>query len=297
MVENKKQPALHMMIGDYFKDPLLGQASLISRGAWSEILMYMWECDRRGELNTTPRRLMKLIRAESIEETLFFLNEIADLEFGDLEATDPENELDFPLTLADCNTKVTLRNRRMYSEFKDRQNTRLRVKKFRETKKKRQLKRKCNGNVTPSSSISISITKDISKDISADEPLPGSPKKSKHLLIKYQDFTDQIKDAVDQILKLQPKNGSPFHPWKWIQQKANENGHPIAVLDSLCGLISLWDTIDNPWGYANKIFITKNPNYNERDHIVKHEETKLSMAEIVAMPEFKNLSKNLLREM
>lgn len=289
MVEAKKQPALHLMIGDYFKDPLLGQATLASRGAWAEILMYMWECDCRGELVTTPRRLMKLIRAESIEEALFFLNELGDLEFGDLFATDAKKELKYPLTIADCNIKVTLRNRRMYSEYKTRQNTRLRVRKYRKKKEKKPEKQESNSDVTGTSSVSSSVALDLSKDKSGLASPPPPKKTSKHLSIQYKDFISQLQETVDDLLKLPLKNGSPFHPWKWIQQKANQNGHPFAVLDSLKGLISLWDTVDNPWGYANKIFITKNGNYNERDHIVEHEKRKLTFVDITKMPELQNL--------
>jgi len=146
------------MIGDYFKDPRLGQASLLSRGAWFELLLYMWECDRRGEIETSIRGLNRLLKADSTDEILFFFNEMNDLKFGDIFSSDSEKELIFPLTLADCNTNVTIRNRRMYADFKDRQNTRLRVQKHREKKAETKVKRKCNPKVTPSLSVSVSIT-------------------------------------------------------------------------------------------------------------------------------------------
>jgi len=156
MAETKKQPAIPMMIGDYFKDPLLGQASLVSRGVWYEVLMYMWEGDRRGEIVTTPIRLMGLVRCRDINEILHFLNELVEIEFGYIKF---EKEINFPVSLENCNTKVTLRNRRMYAEYKDRQNTRLRVQKYREKQSVTKKKRKCNTKVTPSLSISSSITK------------------------------------------------------------------------------------------------------------------------------------------
>jgi len=151
----KKQPALHMMIGDYFKDPLLGQASLISRAVWYELLMFMWEGDRRGEIVTTPVRLMGLVRCRDIEEILHFINEIIEIEFGYIEF---ENGVSFPVNMASCNEKVTLRNRRMYAEFKNRQNTRLRVERHRKKKVVTPKKERCNADVTPSSSVSSSIT-------------------------------------------------------------------------------------------------------------------------------------------
>ena len=156
----KKQPALHMMIGDYFKDPLLGQASLISRAVWYELLMFMWESDRRGEIITTATRLMGLVRCRDIYEILHFMNELIDIEWGFIMF---EKDIDFPVTSADCNTKVTIRNRRMYAEFKNRQNTRLRVEKHRRNKKETKKPVVCNTKLTPTSSITSSIT--ITKDI------------------------------------------------------------------------------------------------------------------------------------
>jgi len=166
-----KQPALHLYGGDIFKDPLLGQASMISRCAWYEVLMLMWECDRRGELTTTPNRLKQLVRAQLIEEVLHFLNEMHEIEFGDIIAG---NGVRFPLTESDCNTKVTLINRRMHSDFKDRQNTRLRQRKHRAKKGVTDESQNCHADVTPSLSTTTSIASNkVSKDTYV-----GGPKKT-----------------------------------------------------------------------------------------------------------------------
>ena len=167
MAAPKKQPAIPMMIGDYLKDPRLSQASLFSRGTWAILLMFMWEWDRRGEIETTLRGLDRLLKPDSIEEILFFLNEMHDLEFGGIFATDPEKDLVFPLTLENCNGKVTIRNRKMYADYKNRQNTRLRVEKCRKKKTETPVKQKRNTDVTPSLSVSVSITKKYNKEFLA----------------------------------------------------------------------------------------------------------------------------------
>jgi hypothetical protein len=294
-----KQPALPLMIGDYFKDPLLGQASLLSRGAWTELLMFMWECDRRGEIKTTPVRLTRLIKADSIEETMFFLNELYDIQFGDLIFNDLDDDPEIPLTTALCNEIVTIRNRRMYADFKDRQNTRLRVRKYRKKMMVTPEKQECNDDVTPSLSVSVSITDDLSKDKSesdlSDYPEKAPPKKSKHVSVQYPKYIQKLKTLDEQIKSLPQKNGKPFNTWMWIQQRANENGHHLAVIESLEGLIKLWPDVENPMGFATHIYKTKNPNFNERDYIVEHEKKKLTLSEIVNMPEFKQISKSLFR--
>ena len=200
MAAPTRQPAIPLMIGDYFKDPLLGQASLLSRGAWFELLLYMWEGDKRGEIETTIYGLNRLLGAGSIDEILFFLNELNDLEFGDLFATDEKNALVFPLTLENCNGKVTIRNRRMYADYKDRQNTRLRVRKYRETKKKRPMKQKCNADVTPSLSVSISITKKYKKEFLVfyqKYPVKKSQESALKAYLKHKPDLDVILKAID----------------------------------------------------------------------------------------------------
>ena len=142
-----KAPAFQFYVKDWLCDPELRLASLLSRGAWIDCLCFMWENSQRGKLTATPLKFSRLISG-SLDETLHFLNEINEYEFGDIEI---EGNLKFPLTEADCNTKVTITNRRMYADHKDKQNTRLRVRKHREKKKVTPKKQKCNGDVTVTS--------------------------------------------------------------------------------------------------------------------------------------------------
>jgi len=142
-----KAPAFQFYVKDWLCDPELRLASVLSRGAWIDCLCFMWENSQRGKLTATPLKFSKLISG-SLDEALHFLNDMNDCEFGDIEV--PEGVV-FPLTERECNIKVTIINRRMYSEYKDRQNTRLRVKRHREKIAVTEKKQKCNTNVTPSS--------------------------------------------------------------------------------------------------------------------------------------------------
>jgi len=285
MVESsKKQPAIPLMIGDYFKDPLLGQASLLSRGAWFELLLYMWECDRRGEIETTIYGLNRLLGAGSIDEILFFLNELNDLEFGDLFATDEKSALVFPLTLENCNGKVTIRNRRMYADYKDRQNTRLRVRKYRETKKKRPMKQKCNADVTPSLSISSSIA--VSKNNQQADFF-------RNTIHPY--FTSIERNALF-ISKFKDKKS--FNPFGWVNKQINKlNAHPGAVDYTLQQMSIYWETILNPNGYAVDIMKKENGNFNEREHIEDHEQVKKDYADFIEnSEELKNIIRGIGNE-
>ena len=140
-----KAPSMQFYVKDWLCDPELRLASLLSRGAWIDCLCFMWENSKRGELAATPLKFSRLISG-SLDEALHFLNELNEYEFGDIVV---ENGVTFPLTESDCNAKVTIINRRMRSDYKDRQNTRLRVRKFREKASATEKKQKSNTDVTP----------------------------------------------------------------------------------------------------------------------------------------------------
>ena len=163
-----KAPAFQFYVKDWLSDPLLRQATPVSRGIWIDVLCFMWEADKRGQLKTTPIKLSRMVSA-SIDEVNHFLNEIDDLEFGNIEI---DENVTFPIMEQNCNAKVTLVNRRMYSDYKDKENTRLRVKKHRDAKGvKRKSNGDCNVKVTPSSSSPTSTTKHIEYPDWLDLPL------------------------------------------------------------------------------------------------------------------------------
>lgn len=255
-----KAPAFQFYVKDWLSDPLLRQATPVSRGIWIDVLCFMWEADKRGQLITTPLKLSRMVSA-NIDEVNHFLNEITDLEFGNIET---EENVTFPIMEHNCNAKVILINRRMYSDYKDKENTRLRVKKHRDKKKvKRKSNGGCNEEITPSSSTA--------------SPSPTSKQTEKppsHFEFHVGEFLDNILSSCEKINRLQINKKDKFNPYMWVQVQTNNTGHPQAILESLKAIIDNQAEVRNPWSYGNKIMATKSGNYNEADHIKQHQEFK-----------------------
>ena len=255
-----KAPAFQFYVRDWLSDPLLRQATPISRGIWIDVLCFMWEADKRGLLETTPLKLSRMVSA-SLGEVNHFLNEMIDLEFGDLVT---KKDIGFPIMEQNCNEIVQIVNRRMYGDYKDKENTRLRVKKHREQKRvKRERNGKSNGEITPSSSTTSSSS---SSKQSGQVPF--------HFESHVGEFLDDILSFCEKIKKLPGYKKEVFNPYMWVQVQTNNSGHPQAISESLEGLIKYWSTTDNPWTYGNKIMVTKSGNYHEADHIEQHQEFK-----------------------
>lgn len=161
-----KAPAFQFYVRDWLADPELRMASHSTKGVWIDILCFMWEASTRGELTGTRDQLRKLVGATEADIDLFF-TEAKTLNFADV---------------TECNKIVTLKNRRMYSEYKDRQNTRLRVKRHR-------LKRECNSDVTVTSSSSSSNT-------------PYIPQKGDVMVKRNSSEKIPLQDAIQEVLSV-----------------------------------------------------------------------------------------------
>ena len=129
-----KAPAFQFYVRDWLADPQLRLASPSTRGIWIDLLCYMWESPERGQISAPKEKIATLVGADNGALDLFF-TEAETLHFCDVSVTD--------------NGWVTLRNRRMWREDKNRQNNRLRQQKLRD-------KRKSNVEITPPSSSSSS---------------------------------------------------------------------------------------------------------------------------------------------
>ena len=80
-------------------------------------------------------------------------------------------------------------------------------------------------------------------------------------------YLDATLDLCKQINKYRQK-GRPFNPFQWIQEKANMNGHPKAIYESLEWLITCLDkgeVVETFYGFVEATFKTKNPKHNARD--------------------------------
>jgi hypothetical protein len=55
-----KAPAFMFYVGDWMKDPAVRRLSLAHRGIWIDLLCFMFESERRGELTGTAEQLARL---------------------------------------------------------------------------------------------------------------------------------------------------------------------------------------------------------------------------------------------
>ena len=143
-----KNPAFQWYPADWLRDPELRMASLVSRGIWMDLLCHMWAARTRGELIGTVAQLAQLV-GTGIEEIEHFISEAETLKFADVTIR---------------NGEVTVRNRRMMREERDRQNNAKRQANFRARAERThednaEHNAPSNGRVTPPSSSSSSSSK------------------------------------------------------------------------------------------------------------------------------------------
>lgn len=218
-----KPPALQFYIGDWMKDPNLSMCSASSRGVWMDLLCAMHELDRSGRIVGTLDQISRLCRC-TVSEARDALTELQTTQTA---------------TVTFRNDTVTVINRRMEREHKERLATRERVYRHRK-------KRECN---TPSSSSSsTTVTESDFLVVSVREVFEYWRTRTKHLQAKLtperddrirsrlkQGYTvDQIKRAIDGCL------ASPYH------QGQNDKG---AVYDSIELICRTGDKLEKFIGY------------------------------------------------
>ena len=226
-----KNPAFLFYPGDWIQDtrPL----SLAAKGAWIDLLCAMWRSQTKGSLTLSIVGYSRLIGA-TVDQTTSVIKELTDLQICD--------------TVTLCNGDVTLINRRMMKEEKERISTRFRVKRYRNNTEKRD----CNANVTPPSSVtaSVSVTKAKLQGGEADPKKQLVLEKLKEAFLKFSDsrYQHSIKIFVE----------------------ANYNKNPDAVAYCLNQLINNKEPVRYPKAYLEKILGIENGNYNERESIQEH---------------------------
>lgn len=172
-----KAPAFQFYVKDWLSDPELQCVSASSRGLWIDALCYMWEAPERGKLIGTVDEISKLLRATNGDFTQFLddlkRHKFATVTFGD-------NEL-------------TLINRRMFREQKDKENHILRQKRYKE-------KQKIDKEMTPPSSSSSPSPTPKKRNILSDDEWKEETKK----LNPWIDW-DQLNREMDTWLLNNPK--------------------------------------------------------------------------------------------
>jgi hypothetical protein len=106
-----KAPAFMFYVGDWMKDPAVRRLSLVNRGIWIDLLCFMFESERRGELVGTAEQLARLAGCTRLEMDSFLAEvkqvDLCDFRFGNEERLDGNGE-------------ITLINRRMVRDEKAR---------------------------------------------------------------------------------------------------------------------------------------------------------------------------------
>jgi len=144
-----KAPAFQFYVKDWLSDPELQSASASTRGIWINALCHMWEAKERGILHGTTESLCRILNC-TVEEFDRFLSESQLYAFDDL--------------MTQNNGKVTLINRRMQRDERERNLHRKRQYRYIERHKYSTDDAKIDVKVTPPSSSSSSSPTPKNKD-------------------------------------------------------------------------------------------------------------------------------------
>jgi len=250
-----KAPSFQFYPADWLKDHKLKRCSFKAKGVWIDILSNAFECPEKGLLRDengpySRQEILAMLTGRQREKREGF-NEL--VEKGVIKQLDDK----------------TYYSKRMYEQW--------RLSEIRSKAGSKggnpSLLLKQNPNktdkqiLTPSSSSSSS-----SNSLSKDKQPPVAA--SDHFETKVGTHFENIKSLCDSIELKPNKNGRPFNPFEWVQQKANQRGHPEAIEKCLTRIDKEWDLINSPWGYIEKVYTAENQNANEREAIAIHEKMK-----------------------
>lgn len=156
-----KAPAFQFYVADYMQDTRM--VSLAARGAWMDLLCAMWRSPTRGRITSSMVGYARLFGC-TVEQAKAVVDEIIESQICDV-------------TFGDG--KVTLTNRRMHREGKEREQANLRQKKYREKGQRDSdeiMLARGDAKVTPPSSSSTSSSNYNSTTPRAREgPPPAHP--------------------------------------------------------------------------------------------------------------------------
>lgn len=180
-----KNPAFQLYTGDWLKDPNLSMCSPATRGIWMDLICAMHENDRSGIVTGPLVGLARLCRC-SPEEMKISLEELKDTKTA---------------CVTDHHKKITVTNRRMERESKERKNNKIRQAKFRKQEKKADVTEKSRLHSSSSSSSSV-----LKTSMSGSEPDELPPEKQKS---KPNGYSRQATEIID---FLNEKAGRSYRP-------------------------------------------------------------------------------------
>lgn len=147
-----KAPAFQFYVRDWLSDPQLRMCSHVTKGIWIDLLCLMWEAPERGKLEGTADQLARMVSANNGDFELF-LKEAQETSFCNANVT----------RVTDGSKKVTIINRRMQREEKERKLHANRQFRYRERHKDNLCDVNSDGKVTVPSSSSSSNTPIVPK--------------------------------------------------------------------------------------------------------------------------------------
>lgn len=164
-----KQPAIMFYVGDYLKDTR--HLSLEAKGAWTDLLWFMFHAEQRGQITLPIDGFSRLLGAGQ-EQTIRVLNELVATRVCDCLINGAQGDMSpfCPPNVPACPLNVTIINRRMAKEEKQRDYNRLKKQKQRSSKV-------CPENVKPllsSSSSSSFSNNELLRNSARSEAVPHS---------------------------------------------------------------------------------------------------------------------------
>jgi uncharacterized protein YdaU (DUF1376 family) len=204
-----KAPAYQFYPGDYIQDTRT--LSLAAKGAWQDLLCFMWRSEEKGKLSYTIEGYSRLFGAP-IEETKRVIDELVSLKICDSET--------------ECNGNVTLINRRMVRDETTRKQTNNRVKRFRNANEKLP----CYENETPPSSSSSSSSKEKEREKEKELPLKKPVCDDKNKPPEKKVYLEYVLLSDDEYIKLVDKFGVAGAQ-SWIEEINIARGRNIKDFD------------------------------------------------------------------
>lgn len=177
---------------DWRKDPQLQMCGMATQGIWINLICLMWESENEGEITGTTEEICRLV-GSSKDDFEGFLRDINRHKFGDV---------------TKCNTDYTITCRRLKKIVKEREGTKERVAKHRQSKDVTN----CNNVSSSSSSSSVTSTK---KKESKQKPFIPPTIKEVKTYIQEKRLSVEAKRFLDYYTESDWKDNKGKHIKNW----------------------------------------------------------------------------------